>query len=221
MNLGNIFILGDSYSTFEGHVPEGFVPYYEKAGPHYKVHKGELDDGDVFNVEETWWYNLCHENGNLVQNCSWSGTTICHTGYNGDDYSKISFITRFENLAKEGFFEKNKIDTFFLFGGTNDSWANSPIGSIKYENFTKEELYSALPAFGYLMELFKKYLKDTKIYCIINTELKPELTDVYKIACKKYGIDVIELSNIDKQHGHPTILGMSQIKEQVTAFIEG
>lgn len=221
MNLGNIFILGDSYSTFEGHIPEGFIPYYEKVGPHYKIHKGELDSGDVFNVEETWWYNFCKECGNLVQNCSWSGTTICNTGYNGDDYSKISFTARFEKLAKEGFFEKNKIDTFFLFGGTNDSWANSPIGELKFEDITEEDLKSALPAFGYLMELFKKYLKDTKIYCIINSELKCEITDAYKIACKKYGIDVIQLSDIDKQHGHPTILGMRQIKDQIISFIEG
>lgn len=218
-DLGNIFILGDSYSTFEGYIPEGFNAYYLTSGPDYKCHKGELDDGDVFHVNETWWYDLCNENGNLLRNCSWSGTTICNTGYGGSDNSTRSFIARFDRLAKEGFFEKNKVDTFFLFGGTNDSWANSPIGELMFEGWTRDDLYSALPAFGYLMESFKKHLKGTKIYCIINTELKSELTDAYKEACKKYGIDVIELCDIDKQHGHPTILGMKQIKQQVLEYI--
>ena len=219
VDLGNIFILGDSYSTFEGHIPEGFDAYYLASGPAYKCQKGELDEGDVFQVNETWWYDLCNENGNLLRNCSWSGTTICNTGYNQSDNSKCSFIARFDNLAEEGYLEKNKVDTLFLFGGTNDSWAGSPIGELKYDDYTKEDLYSALPAFGYLMESFKKYLKGTKIYCIINTELKEEITDAYKEACKKYGVDVIELQNIDKQHGHPTILGMKQIKEQVLGYI--
>lgn len=58
-----------------------------------------------------------------------------------------------------------------------------------------------------------------RIYCIINTELKQEIIDAYKIACKMYGIDVIELCDIDKRHGHPTVLGMKQIKKQVLEYI--
>lgn len=38
-------------------------------------------------------------------------------------------------------------------------------------------------------------------------------------ACKMYGIDVIELCDIDKRHGHPTVLGMKQIKKQVLEYI--
>ena len=218
-NLGNIFILGDSYSTFEGHIPKEFAAYYSASGPAYKCHKGELDEGDVFHVNETWWYDLCNENGKLLRNCSWSGTTICNTGYNQSDNSKISFIARFDKLAEEGFFDKNKIDTFFLFGGTNDSWANAPVGKMMFEGWSGEDLKSALPAFGYLVRRIKEKLPDTSVYCIINTELKEEITDAYKFACEKYGIETIELCDIDKQHGHPTILGMKQIKEQIMEYI--
>lgn len=151
-NLGNIFILGDSYSTFEGYIPEGFDPYYKNSGPYYEGEKGKLDENDVFKVNETWWYDLCNENGKLLRNCSWSGTTICNTGYDKRDNSTCSFIARFDSLVKEGFFEKNKVDTFFLFGGTNDSWADSPIGELMFEGWTHKDLYSVLPDFGYLIK---------------------------------------------------------------------
>ena len=32
MSLGNVLIFGDSYSTFEGYVPEGYDVYYYKDG---------------------------------------------------------------------------------------------------------------------------------------------------------------------------------------------
>ena len=66
--LKNVFILGDSYSTFEGYIPEGYVAYYRPDGPSYLRKKPELEknDNDVFSVEQTWWYNLVKENGQLL-----------------------------------------------------------------------------------------------------------------------------------------------------------
>ena len=100
MMLGNVFILGDSISTFSGWVPEGYLYHYYPSG----------GSTDIRRVEETWWHQLIAEtNSNLVMNNSWSGTTICYTGYEGVDYSaERSFITRFEKLVVEGFFEQNK-----------------------------------------------------------------------------------------------------------------
>ncbi len=221
MNLGNIFILGDSYSTFEGYIPEGYVFYYEKSAPAYvtRTKVKEADEGDVTDVSHTWWYNFCNENGNLIRNCSWSGTTICNTGYNGSDNSEISFVARLEKLIQKGFFEENPIDTFFLFGGTNDSWSDAPVGDLKYSQWTKDDLYKVLPAFCYLLDSLNCKLPETKVYCIINSELKSEITDNYKTACKKYGVEFIELSDIDKICGHPTKKGMLQIKEQISGFI--
>ena len=53
------------------------------------------------------------------------------------------------------------------------------------------------------------------MYFVINDGLKEEITDGIKTICEKYGISVIELSGIDKHNGHPEILGMKQIKEQI------
>ena len=46
MKLGNIMIFGDSYSTYEGYIPEGYAVYYSG-------HRGE--DPDVFDAKNTWW----------------------------------------------------------------------------------------------------------------------------------------------------------------------
>ena len=53
-----------------------------------------LSTNDVCNVNQTWWHDLVKENGTLLRNCSWSGTTICHTGYKGKDASHKSFVAR-------------------------------------------------------------------------------------------------------------------------------
>ena len=219
--LGNIFILGDSYSTFEGYIPDGYDYYYNGDGPSYIRKNSELELGsnDVCEVNQTWWYSLAKENGRLIQNCSWSGTTICNTGYNGSDNSSISFIARMTKLLEEGYFETNRIDTFFLFGGTNDSWANAPIGKAMYSDWETEDLYCVLPAFSYLLDLLVKNLTNTKIYCIINSELKSEITEFYKSACERNGVEVIELYDVEKMFGHPTVKGMNEIKEIISNFL--
>lgn len=211
-NFGKILILGDSYSTFEGYIPAGFAPYYIK----------DTDQrSDVCKMEQTWWGRLVAETGSeLVLNSSYSGTTICHTGYNGDDRSDISFTARLEKLFDEGFFEDNKIDTIFIFGGTNDFWAGSPLGEVMTADWQKQDLYSVFPAFCYMLDLLKKKLPDVRIVKIINTELGPEITEGLAEISASYGIDCIRLKWIDKIQGHPSIRGMEKIKDQIIAYFD-
>lgn len=207
INLGNVFILGDSYSTFEGHIPEGYDCYY---GSNYH------NEINVEAVNDTWWQQLLNEtDSNLVLNCSWSGTTICRTGYGNADRTEICFMGRLDRLIEEGFFENNKIDTFFVFGGTNDNWVPSPIGELKYSDWTDEELFSFCPAVCYLLNKLKAYLPDTRVIFLINSDLKTEITENVKKACEHYGIEYIALKNIEKLNGHPNKNGMTQIKDQI------
>lgn len=206
--IGNVFILGDSYSTFDGCIADGCGSWYCEA---------EQESTDVSNLNETWWdLVLNNTDSNLILNCSSSGTTICHTGYNGADCSKKdSFCARLNNLIEKGFFKKNNIDTFFIFGGTNDSWADSPLGEIKYGPKTKEELFSVLPAFCYLIETVKSCSETARIITIVNTDLKKEISDCFEMVTKHYGAEIIKLNNIEKQNGHPNKAGMQQIYNQV------
>ena len=90
---------------------------------------------------------VTESNLNLILNNSWSGSTICYTGYDNTDCSNSSsFIYRLQKLIDQGFFDKNNIDTVFVFGGTNDNYADAPIGTMKYENWENNDLYSVMPA---------------------------------------------------------------------------
>ena len=208
----NTIIFGDSYSTFENFVPKGYAVYYSE---------DERPETDVTKVFQTWWHQVATEaNLNLILNDSWSGSTIGYTGYNNTDCSQSSsFIYRFNKLIEQDFFDKNNIDTVFVFGGTNDSWSNAPIGTIKYENWESNDLYSVLPAICYFLKALKDKLPKADIYCLINTELKPEISDGMRKACQMYGVRAISFDIIDKKCGHPTIKGMQDIKNTVLSVL--
>lgn len=199
-------IFGDSYSTFYGLIPEGYAYYYG----------GDRRENDVSKLEETWWHQLSKEADlNLVQNNSWSGSTIGYTGYNGDCSKDSSFICRLHKLENEGFFSNNRIDTVFVFGGTNDSWSNAPLGEIKLDNFKREELFSVLPAICFFLKELRRILQNAEIYCLVNTDIKPEIMNCLNLASKEFGVTPVNFDFIDKQKGHPSIKGMCQIKDGV------
>ena len=210
--IKDIVIFGDSYSTFKGYVPEGYSPWYSVGG--------RPEQTDVFCVEDTWWYQLTKElDLSIVRNDSWSGSTIGYTGYNGEDLSSAkSFIARLLKLEKEGFFNE-KIDTVLIFGGTNDSWAGAPLGELKLSDFKDEDFYSVLPAIGFFISKVKILLPDANIIFLINDILKPEIIEAIKTASDTLGTRYLALSDIGKQSGHPNVVGMIGIKEQVKKFL--
>lgn len=201
-------IFGDSYSTYADHIPQGYAVYYS----------GKRDTPpDLEDVSQTWWHQVITEGGGkLVQNNSWSGSTICYTGYGCTDRSKSSsFIYRINKLAEEGFFKKNTIDTVFVFGGTNDHWCQAPVGQLQFSDWTHDSLFFVLPAICHFFKRLKEELPNANIYCLINTNLRADITNGMKTACDHYGIKYITFDSIDKVNGHPTAKGMTDIKNQV------
>lgn len=200
-----VSILGDSYSTFYGYVePDANLCWYGVPG--------EEKENDVVNVQDTWWHCLM-ENGDyeLERNNSYSGSTVCHTGYKGADYSDRSFITRMVDLGQP--------DIILVFGGTNDSWAGVPLGDNCYSDWFKEQLYSFRPAFCYLLDSLKRNYPSAKIYNITNTELSSDISGAMAEICRHYGVVNIRLHDIDKQWGHPSVEGMKSIASQVFAVL--
>ena len=53
------------------------------------------------------------------------------------------------------------------------------------------------------------------IIVVINTQIKQEIKDWFKQVAKYYGCSFVELKNVDKQDGHPTVKGMQDICEQI------
>ena len=123
----SVAIFGDSYSTFENYLScdTNAVWYFQ----------GKQKKTDVTDVEQTWWHLLLKEKGwKLECNNSFSGSTICYTGYRKEDYQNRSFHNRLRYLGSP--------DIILVFGATNDCWATSPIGDYKYSDWTKTDLYS-------------------------------------------------------------------------------
>ena len=112
-----ISILGDSYSTFIGWIPQGYAVWYNPSSPKTDVHQ----------VEDTWWWQLCDKTGcTLLVNSSYSGSTIGNTGYKGADATHSSFITRMKKDMGQERLIQAKPQLIFVFGGTKDCWDNAP-----------------------------------------------------------------------------------------------
>ena len=208
----NMFVMGDSYSTYAGYIPEGYAPYYGDTMP-----KG----WEIESVDDTWWRQVAKKQGyNILLNDSWSGSTVCNS-LRPTDPKEYTFVRRIDKYISEGFFEKNEVDTFFIFGLTNDSWRNCPIGETKYDEKTEKDLDYALAAYCYLVERIKSQKNIKRIVAIINDELKPEITDGTIALCKHYEIEYVMLHDLAKVQGHPNKLGMAQIAEQICEILNG
>lgn len=202
-NMKNIIVFGDSYSTFEGAIPEGYAAYY----PQHDVNK----------LEETWWSLYAKKtNGKILLNDSWSGSTIGYTGYGNYDCSQsYSFIYRYRQHKAQGFFENNKIDTVLVLGGTNDSWSGAPLGEMMYSDWQESDLYKVLPAICHFVYNLKQDIPNAEIVLISNTCIDQRIKDCFAAAAEYYGVKCVQLHDIDMTESHPNEKGMKQICDQL------
>lgn len=204
-----VSILGDSYSTFAGRVtPEwNFVWYTGDANDR------NYQRNDVHEATQTWWSILLSDMGyTLERNNSFSGSTVCYTGYGKADYADRAFITRMCNLGEP--------DIILVLSGTNDSWAKAPVGNYQYKNWTRRQLYAFRPAFCYMMHYLTTQYPKARIINICNSELSPEVTETQATVCRHYKVTNVQLHDVEKQAGHPSQAGMRAIAEQVKAVLK-
>ena len=191
-----VSILGDSYSTFIGIIPANYSSFYPN------------DRNDVTEIGQTWWSLYIQAKGyTLEKNDSWGGTTICGTGYGRMDSSRNNFISRVDSLGNP--------DIIFVFGGTNDDWANSPMGEYQYSDWTKEDCKNFRPAVACLIDMLKQRYPNAEFCFILNSELKETVNESMREICNHYNVKLVELHDIEKQNGHPSINGMKSICEQL------
>lgn len=195
-----VSVLGDSYSTFEGFMtPQTNELWY------YCKTRGNTD---VTEVTQTWWWQVIKEKGwKLETNNSYSGATIGYYGYAGNDYSERSFIARMSNIGRP--------DIILVFGGTNDSWAGEKVGDYKWSDWTYGDFYYYRPAVAYMLNYLQLHHPNVELYFLINDGLRDDIVESSKAVCDHFGVKYIELTDIDKKNGHPTIKGMRQIADQV------
>lgn len=106
-------ILGDSISTFDGWIPEGYSCYFPM-------------DGDVVEVEQTWWQMVLKDTGmELCVNGSSSGSTCAGDSTSTDDCRYGCSDCRIGDLiGGNGCFP----DVIIVYMGTNDVMKSVPLG---------------------------------------------------------------------------------------------
>lgn len=201
-----VAILGDSYSTFEGYnTPDTMEMWY--------LQKNDPQRTDVSDVRQTWWWQVVKNGGyKLGINNSWSGSTICNTGYRDHDATYKSFLRRMDALGTP--------DIILVFGGTNDAWAKAPLGNFQYDNIRMADKYYFRPAMAFMLGHLLDRYPNARIYFVSNSDLDNDYTSSIHTICKHYGIPVIQLRDISKKNGHPDIAGMKAIATQVLAALK-
>lgn len=198
-------ILGDSYSTFRGWVPEGNDVYYPNPD--------RVDD--VLDVKDTWWHLLMERHHlQLLINDSYSGATVCTNTRDGQPP-----ISAFTERAKRSFSGEVQPDYIIVFGGTNDSWLERTVGQVKFSDRTEEDLKQTLPAFCEVLEHILRHNPNSTVVSVVNTRLHSGIRKGIVEASDHYGVLSVVLSDIDKQNGHPSALGMRQIADQIEAAL--
>lgn len=201
---GSFSVLGDSYSTFEGYINGVNRSYYPNTA------------AGVTDVSSCWWYIFANDYGcRLLENNSCTGSVISYDGYGTgtEDGKDESFITRMNDLGKP--------ELLIVFGATNDSSVGVALGEYKYDNFTEADFTTFRPSLAYLLSNLKKKHIGCDILYVINTGLSAGIVESINTICEYYGVDTLQLANIEKVDGHPTVAGMKAIAYQIRTKLGG
>ena len=214
-HYGTFSIIGDSYSSFKGYMANANAATWYPASDH-----NMNDTNDVENVEQTWWYKFANTyNSRLLENNSWSGSTIAYDSYSEglDDGKETSFIQRMNLITTP--------QLILIYGGTNDSWVAGDtkrddfLGEYKYSDFSESDFIYFRPALAYLLDKLKHKHIGAKIIFMLNSSLSNIKESVHEI-CSNYEIGVCEITDIALAHSHPTDEGMTTIAKQIIEFLE-
>ncbi|UJL25278.1 hypothetical protein HZL39_09695 [Lactiplantibacillus plantarum] len=203
-----VSIVGDSYSAFTGWVPEGNSIKYDG------TYNG------VTSVTNMWWYKVIQKfNMSLMLNESWSGSTICNTGYNAADATTTSFLTRITKRYGATNTLGQKPQVLFILGGLNDTWAKSPLGNAQYSDWTTDDLKTTLGAYSKMINDILLYNPGIEIINFEYADVSQEIRDGKALICEHFGVKNVPISVVDSLAGHPTTTGMQQIVDQIIAAL--
>ena len=228
-NLANfegkvISILGDSISTFAGHIPvaDGFNLAHRARYPQSNL---------LTDVNETWWMQILTAlDAKLGINDSWAGSRVINTisGNSGDQGEKAAMasLTRIQNLGSNG-----TPDVILFYGGTNDIGASMPLGTFDPStapveaDLTSVKWNTVADAYVATLLRIKHFYPEAQIIAMLPTYTTSYYTNaklaqyntVFSAICDHYGIPCIDLrdcgiSTANLPDGiHPDATGMDYI----------
>ncbi len=212
-------ILGDSISTYEGYLPQGYPSYYcpEKS----------FDTG-VYGARETWWGQVIDKlGGRLLVNNSYSGSYVCKAprceigSYGCSDARALGL--------DDGVYP----DHILIYIGTNDRGAG-----FRLYSEDKDDLSVIENAYRTMLLKIKGKYKDAEIWCLTlpitscsrdryfvfpKTQMGVDMREYGRLirrAAKDMGCHIIELEDegrcCDTVDGlHPNFAGMEYIANRV------
>lgn len=146
-----ISILGDSISTYDGWIPEGFHVYYPFSG-------------DVTDVSQTWWKGLIDDTGmELCANNSSSGSTCAGDSlsiedpFSGCGDGRLSFLSGSQGRLP---------DIIIIYMGTNDLLMGIPIGDNDGTKLVEEgTIDNFSDAYCMILDKLASYYPTAQIFC--------------------------------------------------------
>ncbi|MBP5284773.1 MAG: hypothetical protein ILO34_01530, partial [Kiritimatiellae bacterium] len=211
-----VTVIGDSYSTYSGTMPDGYVTCYD----------GSYNG--VTSAAQTYWMRIINAlGGTLEVNNSWSGSWVCNAN---NTLTTPSFISP-ERLAVLG-----DPDLFIICGGSNDCWwgkdyglkGDDPLGQFVYSGWTADELMQFRPAFAYLLDYLKTNFPGAGILVVVNSTddaqsayaLTEEYASSMETIAAHYSAMCVRCSGVEKVDYHPTSGGFLTMANQALAVLE-
>ncbi len=217
--ISSFAVIGDSFSTYEGWLPENNATWYGNSETQSK-------SNDVESVKDTWWWQFSKEKQlSLLCNESYSGSCVCNSP-NAPRGDATSFVNRAKVHLGEGNAVGIKPDLIFIFGGVNDYNASVDIGEPKYSEWTEEDLQSFAPAYCYLIDYLLTYNPHAQIVCVSAYNCYNNIKNMISTICEHYGllyipIRYLEANDVEQSGSHPNKAGMTVIKDTIVTALYG
>lgn len=197
-----IFVIGDSYSTFDemGTYSEAFYyPFHSKGN-------------DVTEKSQTWREVLAKKAGMTVIGVdAYSGSSI--TEREGD--KTPSMVSRIKAAPEK------HADIIILMGGLNDAWQEVEIGKTDQKYAVESECNKFAPALRYALRLLKEKNPNSKIiYSLIVYDRSVEAYQkAAETICKEENVIFVPISGMKCVSYHPTVKGMEQIADALLPYL--
>lgn len=142
-------IVGDSISTYEGWVPDGYDVYYSN---------GEI----LPSVENTYWKIAINELGMVVGNCSWSGSFVSGDSTSTSNANIGTSTKRINDLSADGI----NPDIVLVYMGTNDFLFGKDKGEFNMSSdYVDGNISTFMNAYALLLTKIRKAYPNCKILC--------------------------------------------------------
>lgn len=142
-------IVGDSISTLEGFIPDGYALYYTES---------TMQLAGIESEKDTWWGRIIDRlGGRLLKNNSWSGSTVSYHA----EFTPGSFAYLDSRMSLLGDGDV-KPDVIMIYMGVNDWASGTPIEP--YGEMDPNASFTG--SYGTMLDLIKKHYPDAEVWCI-------------------------------------------------------